>query len=90
MVPSKLIEGLPGCVKKQAVDLFGIDQAEFIEMVWQSEDDMVIRHVDELLAASHDPPLFIRILTLRAVSVTTRVVSVVFFTTRATSIQLST
>jgi len=89
VIPAKVIDGLPSGFHEQGIDLAGINQAKLIELVRQSEDQMVIGAVDELLLSGLDPSLLLGVLTLSAVAVSARVIAVMVLAAVITNIQMS-
>ena len=86
MIPTKVIDGLPCRLHEQSIDLPRIDQAKFVELMWQSENQMIIRTVDKLLLSGLDPLLLLGVLTLSTVAVAARVIAVMLLATAITGI----
>jgi hypothetical protein len=69
-----LEQGRCAGAKEQVIQARGVTLTHWIERVWQREDDVHIRDVEELALPRREPPLAGLRLTLRTVSIPTRVV----------------
>jgi hypothetical protein len=75
-------------LEEPAVDTTRIAVAERQERVWQREDDVHIRDVEELALSRREPPLAGLRLTLRTVSIPTRVIGDSSMSAGATLIEM--
>jgi hypothetical protein len=81
MVFSKTPESVPGCFEQHGINRIRLLQAQTIEVIWQSEDHVIVRYIEQLSFPFLDPLFALMALALRTMSVPAAVVAKVKLST---------
>ena len=89
MIPAKCVDGLPSRFHQERVKLSGISYAEWIELMRQGKNQVIVMGIDKLLLSLLYPLFFLSVLASRAVTITTTIVPMMDFLARVTTIKMS-